>query len=77
MGVVENLTERNAEFAKSRFNPDLRMRPALAAIVIWCADTRVDPAVVLGAEQGESWRSVTSAGATAAPGGGPASVGSQ
>ena len=53
MGVVENLTERNAEFAKPRFNPELRMRPALAAIVIWCADTRVDPAVVLGAEQGE------------------------
>jgi len=53
MGVVERLTERNAMFAKTQFNPGLQMRPALTTIVICCADTRVDPAVVLGAEQGE------------------------
>ena len=53
MGVVENLTERNAKFAKTYFNSSLRMKPALAAIVICCVDTRVDPTVVLGAEQGE------------------------
>jgi carbonic anhydrase len=53
MGVVENLIERNANFAATRFNPELRMRPKLATIVICCADTRVDPEVVLGAEQGE------------------------
>jgi len=53
MGVVETFTERNAEFAKTRFNPGLRMRPTLATIVICCVDTRVDPTVVLGAEQGE------------------------
>jgi carbonic anhydrase len=51
MGVVEDLTERNAEFARTRFDPGLR--PKLATIVICCADARVDPAVVLGAEQGE------------------------
>ena len=53
MGVVETLAERNAKFAETRFNPGLRMRPSLAVIVICCADTRVDPTVVLGAEQGE------------------------
>ncbi|HTU73618.1 MAG TPA: carbonic anhydrase [Trebonia sp.] len=53
MGVVESLAERNAKFAETRFNPGLRMRPILATIVICCADARVDPAVVLGAEQGE------------------------
>jgi carbonic anhydrase len=53
MGVVKDLTERNAKFAKTHFNPGLRMRPSLATIVICCVDTRVDPAVVLGADQGE------------------------
>jgi len=53
MGVTETLTERNATFAETRFDPGLRIRPTLATIVICCADTRVDPAVVLGAEQGE------------------------
>jgi carbonic anhydrase len=51
MGVVETLVERNAEFAKTKFNPGLR--PALATIVVCCADARVDPAVVLGAEEGQ------------------------
>lgn len=53
MGIVETLTERNANFAKTRFNPGLRMKPVLATIVICCVDARVDPAVVLGSEQGE------------------------
>jgi carbonic anhydrase len=53
MGVVENLIERNAQFAKTKFNPGLGIRPTLATIVICCADTRVDPTFVLGAEQGE------------------------
>lgn len=53
MGVVETLTGRNAEFATSRFTEGLRMMPALKTIVIGCVDPRVDPAEVLGAEQGE------------------------
>jgi carbonic anhydrase len=53
VGVVKTLAERNVKFAETRFNPGLRMRPSLAAIVICCVDARVDPAVVLGAEQGE------------------------
>lgn len=53
MGVVETLTERNAQFAESRFDAGLKIKPKLATIVIGCVDNRVDPAVVLGAEQGE------------------------
>jgi carbonic anhydrase len=53
MGALETLTSRNAKFADTQFDGRLRMRPALAAIVIACADARVDPAIVLGAEQGE------------------------
>lgn len=53
MGVVETLTDRNAAFAKSGFTEGLRMMPALKTIVIGCVDPRVDPAAVLGAEQGE------------------------
>ncbi|MFG2479163.1 carbonic anhydrase [Streptomyces fagopyri] len=53
MGAVETLTDRNAEFARSGFTEGLRMMPALKTIVIGCVDPRVDPAAVLGAEQGE------------------------
>ena len=53
MGVVETLIERNADFAKTRFDPRLIMKPALATIVICCVDTRVDPTYLFGAEQGE------------------------
>ncbi|HEX6454630.1 MAG TPA: carbonic anhydrase [Trebonia sp.] len=53
MGVMEDLIERNAKFAKTQFDPGLRTRPTLATIVICCVDTRVDPAAVLGAGQGE------------------------
>ncbi|MFC4036118.1 carbonic anhydrase [Streptomyces polygonati] len=53
MGVVETLAARNQRFVESEFDAGLRMKPKLATIVICCADTRVDPAVVLGAAQGE------------------------
>ncbi|MFD8424900.1 carbonic anhydrase [Streptomyces sp. NPDC059668] len=53
MGVVETLTGRNADFAKTRFTEGLRMMPALKAIVIGCVDPRVDPEAVLGAGPGE------------------------
>jgi carbonic anhydrase len=53
MGVVETLIERNEDFAKTRFDPGLIMRPSLATIVICCVDTRVDPTYLFGAGQGE------------------------
>lgn len=53
MGVVETLASRNADFVKSQFTEGLRMMPKLKTIVIGCVDPRVDPAAVLGAQQGE------------------------
>lgn len=53
MGVVETLTDRNADFAATRFTEGLRMMPNLKTIVIGCVDPRVDPASVLGAEPGD------------------------
>ncbi|MFG2306571.1 carbonic anhydrase [Actinacidiphila glaucinigra] len=53
MGAVETLTGRNANFVKTQFTEGLRMMPAMKTIVIGCVDPRVEPATVLGAEQGE------------------------
>ncbi|MGQ4347973.1 carbonic anhydrase [Streptomyces sp. SAS_275] len=53
MGVVETLVGRNSDFAKTQFTDGLRMMPNLKTIVIGCVDPRVDPASVLGADQGE------------------------
>ncbi|MEV4267741.1 carbonic anhydrase [Kribbella sp. NPDC049584] len=53
MSAVETLLHRNQQFATTRFDRSLRMRPSMSSIVISCFDPRVDPAVVLGAEPGE------------------------
>lgn len=53
MSILQTLIRRNRAFAETRFDPRLRMRPSLNTTVITCLDPRVDPAVVLGAEQGE------------------------
>ncbi|SEE35362.1 carbonic anhydrase [Streptomyces sp. KS_5] len=53
MGVFETLVDRNTTFAGAQFDASLKMRPNLATIVIGCLDGRVDPALVLGAEQGD------------------------
>ncbi|MEU3980657.1 carbonic anhydrase [Streptomyces sp. NPDC026672] len=50
---MDELVDRNRHFAQTDFRAGLTMRPSLATIVISCFDPRVDPAVVLGAEQGE------------------------
>lgn len=47
------LLERNAAFAQN-FTPDTTMMPALGAMVITCADPRVDPAHILGLQRGEA-----------------------
>lgn len=54
MGVLETLTRRNADFAKSGYSSDLRLMPALRTIVIGCVDPRVDPNAVLGVAPGEA-----------------------
>ena len=54
MHFLEQLTARNALFAGTAFEPGLKMMPSTGTIVVGCVDPRVDPAVVLGLEQGEA-----------------------
>ena len=53
MNFLDQLAGRNARFAETEFNPDLKMMPSTGTIVVGCVDPRVDPAAVLGLEQGE------------------------
>lgn len=48
------MLERNADFAKTEFAPELKMLPSTGTVVIGCVDPRVDPAHVLGLKQGEA-----------------------
>jgi carbonic anhydrase len=50
----QDLTKRNAGFAASAFNADLRLNPYGNMMVIGCVDPRVDPAAVLGLNNGEA-----------------------
>jgi carbonic anhydrase len=54
MTSAQELLERNAAFAASRFRADLAISPSGNLMVIGCVDPRVDPARVLGLEQGEA-----------------------
>jgi carbonic anhydrase len=53
MGIVDELLERNARFAESGYE-ELPFLPRGSALVLTCADHRVDPAHVLGLELGEA-----------------------
>ena len=52
--TIDTLIARNGDFAASRFRSDLSLMPSLKAIVVGCADPRVDPAHVLGLDLGEA-----------------------
>ena len=54
MTDINDLAERNAAFAASAFNADLRLNPYGNMMVIGCVDPRVDPASVLGLNNGEA-----------------------
>jgi carbonic anhydrase len=54
MDFLELLLERNAQFAKIGFSPDLKMMPSTGTIILGCVDPRVDPVEVLGLKQGEA-----------------------
>jgi carbonic anhydrase len=54
MDYIETLTQRNAEFSKTGFFPELKIIPSKRAMVIGCVDPRVDPMDVLGLEPGEA-----------------------
>jgi len=53
--TIETLHERNRRFAAGEFKGGLAMAPRLRAMVIGCADPRVDPANVLGLELGDEF----------------------
>jgi carbonic anhydrase len=54
MSVVDTLIERNREFVRTRFSPDLKIMPSLRTIIIGCVDPRVDPAEILALAPGEA-----------------------
>jgi len=54
MSVVDTFIERNREFVRTRFSPDLKIMPSLRTIIIGCVDPRVDPAEILGLAPGEA-----------------------
>ena len=45
---------RNANFANTTFDHELKMMPSTGTVVVGCVDPRVDPADVLGLKQGEA-----------------------
>src|ERR1700712_2873193 len=49
-----DLTERNALFTAEEFQPGLSINPSGNMMVIGCVDPRVDPAHVLGLDNGEA-----------------------
>lgn len=53
MDFLQTMIDRNASFAETGFAPELKMLPSTGTIVVGCVDPRVDPAYVLGLEQGE------------------------
>ena len=54
MSTVATLTQRNDDFAAHRFGASASLMPTLRTMIIGCADPRVDPAHVLGLENGEA-----------------------
>jgi carbonic anhydrase len=54
MAAVETLIQRNESFATERFPGNLQVIPLMKAMVIACADPRVDPAHILGLKLGEA-----------------------
>jgi len=54
MNTIEELIERNHDFATTKFKHSQSLLPSKRTIIVSCADPRVDPAHVLGVEQGEA-----------------------
>jgi carbonic anhydrase len=54
MSLIESLTQRNQAFVEHGFEADLSMMPKLRALIITCADPRIDPAHLLGLKPGDA-----------------------
>jgi carbonic anhydrase len=54
MDFLDTLARRNAEFAETGFDADLKMLPSRRTMIIGCVDPRVDPMDILKLEPGET-----------------------
>jgi len=54
MDFLDTLGRRNAEFAETGFDADLKMLPSRRTMIIGCVDPRVDPMDILKLEPGET-----------------------
>lgn len=54
MTTTADLTQRNANFTTSGFDPHLTINPRGNMMIVGCVDPRVDPAYVLGLANGEA-----------------------
>jgi carbonic anhydrase len=54
MTSIDTLAARNETFVARRFSAALRINPAGRLMIIGCVDPRVDPAELLGLDQGEA-----------------------
>ncbi len=54
MDFIDSLVERNAAFAASGFDANLKIMPSRKAIILGCADPRVDPGAIFGLVPGEA-----------------------
>ena len=54
MELLETLARRNAEFAETGFDADLKMLPSRRLMIVGCVDPRVDPMDILKLEPGEA-----------------------
>jgi carbonic anhydrase len=54
MDFNDVMLSRNADFANTTFDRELKMMPSTGTVVVGCVDPRVDPAKVLGLQQGEA-----------------------
>ena len=54
MTTFDTLTQRNHDFAAHGFVAGLPLMPTMRAMIIGCADPRVDPAHLLGVHLGEA-----------------------
>jgi carbonic anhydrase len=52
--LIDLLNERNRHFARDEHDSSLRMMPSLRTLILGCVDPRVDPARVLGLNDGEA-----------------------
>ena len=52
--ATDTLLERNAKLSKGLSGKSFTLTPGLHALVLTCADHRVDPAQVLGLQLGEA-----------------------